>query len=43
MIFYDVEHLYTIGTKREMRKNSIDFFHIPFFTNSAFWISQRNL
>ena len=27
---HDFSHLYTTGTKREMRKNSIEFFHIPF-------------
>ena len=26
---HDFSHLYTTGTKREMRKNSIEFFHIP--------------
>ena len=26
---YSFSHLYTTGTKREMRKNSIEFFHIP--------------
>ena len=25
---YDFSHLYTIIAKREMRKNSIEFFHI---------------
>ena len=36
---HDFSHLYTTGTKREMQKNSIEFFHIPFicaFTFSVF-------
>ena len=32
---YSFSHLYTTGTKREMRKNSIEFFHIPFFMYEA--------
>ena len=27
---HDFSHLYTTCTKREMRKSSIEFFHIPF-------------
>ena len=27
---HDFSHLYTTGTKKEMRKNSIEFFRIPF-------------
>ena len=33
---HDFSHLYTTGTKREMRKNSIEFFYIPFFEKNKF-------
>ena len=30
---HDFSHLYTTGTKMEMRKNSIEFFHIPYYND----------
>ena len=40
---HDFSHLYTTGTKMEMRKNSIEFFHIPYYNDGSAHLWQNGM